>query len=392
MTLGTWPEALTLGYLRNQRLVEDLEEIRSVDVDWDREQVNVSTFGGEGIIDWEQKLSKRTVTTGCGQGTVFSCTLDKLYEMRLPEVRLTQSSIYGLLKSISSYNEIYKQAGAVHGCALCRGTEIITFIEDVGRHNAADAISGLMWLDRVSGADKIFYTTGRLTSEIVMKAAHMGIPAILSRSGVTHMGLELAGDLGVIMIARAKGRHFLVYNGADRIEFDAVPRAPAGAGRPVHAGDAPPCRPDRPHRSRLPPRHHFRPERKDAGVPPPLFSMRWASTGKRALAACQAPRRFGAGDAYRRRRRPDRPALPGADTASPASHVRDLLGRSRTQHGHPQHGDHDPLEHGLPALVARRTARGSASGHRSRADDGRRPRLAAGHGDVAAGARVLRIP
>ena len=228
MTLGTWPEALTLGYLRNQRLIEDIEEIRSVDVDWDREQVNVSTFGGEGIIDWEQKLSKRTVTTGCGQGTVFSCTLDKLYEMRLPEVRLTQSSIYGLLESISSYNEIYKQAGAVHGCALCHGTEIITFIEDVGRHNAADAISGLMWLDRVTGTDKIFYTTGRLTSEIVMKAAHMGIPAILSRSGVTHMGLELAEDLGVLMVARAKGRHFLVYNGADRIEFDAVPaRRPA---------------------------------------------------------------------------------------------------------------------------------------------------------------------
>ena len=224
MTLGTWPEALTLGYLRNQRLVEDIEDIRSVEVDWEREQVNVSTVSGKGIVDWEQKLSKRTVTTGCGQGTVFSCTLDKLYEMRLPEVRLSQSGIYGLLESISSYNEIYRQAGAVHGCALCQGTEIITFIEDVGRHNAADAIAGLMWLDRVGGADKIFYTTGRLTSEIVMKAAHMGIPAILSRSGVTHMGLELAEDLGVIMVARAKGRHFLVYHGADRIEFDAIPK------------------------------------------------------------------------------------------------------------------------------------------------------------------------
>ena len=244
MTLGTWPEALTLGYLRNQRLIEDLEEIRSVEVDWEREQVNVSTFAGKGIIDRERKLSKRIVTTGCGQGTVFSCTLDKLYEMRLPEVHLIQSSIYGLLKSISSYNEIYKQAGAVHGCALCRGTGIVTFIEDVGRHNAADAISGLMWLDRVDGADKIFYTTGRLTSEIVMKAAHMGIPAILSRSGVTHMGLELAGDLGVIMIARAKGRHFLVYNGADRIEFDAVPeRRPAPAAAPAPAPPPPPSAP-----------------------------------------------------------------------------------------------------------------------------------------------------
>ena len=240
MTLGTWPEALTLGYLRNQRLIEDIEEIRSVDVDWEREQANVSTFAGKGIVDWERKLSKRTVTTGCGQGTVFSCTLDKLYEMRLPEVHLTQSGIYGLLKSISSHNEIYRQAGAVHGCALCRDAEIVTFIEDVGRHNAADAISGLMWLDRMDGADKVFYTTGRLTSEIVMKAAHMGIPAILSRSGVTHMGLELAGDLGVIMIARAKGRHFLVYNGADRIEFDAVPvRRPAPAAASVPAPPPP---------------------------------------------------------------------------------------------------------------------------------------------------------
>ena len=244
MTLGTWPEALTLGYLRNQRLIKDIEEIRSVDVDWEREQANVSTFAGKGIIDWEQKLSKRTVTTGCGQGTVFSCTLDKLYEMRLPEVRLAQSGIYRLLKSISSYNEIYRQAGAVHGCALCRDAEIVTFIEDVGRHNAADAISGLMWLDRMDGADKVFYTTGRLTSEIVMKAAHMGIPAILSRSGVTHMGLELAGDLGVIMIARAKGRHFLVYNGADRIEFDAVPeRRPAPAAAPAPAPPPPPSAP-----------------------------------------------------------------------------------------------------------------------------------------------------
>ena len=246
MTLGTWPEALTLGYLRNQRLIEDIEEIRSVDVDWEREQANVSTFAGKGIVDWEQKLSKRTVTTGCGQGTVFSCTLDKLYEMRLPEVRLAQSGIYRLLKSISSYNEIYRQAGAVHGCALCRDAEIVTFIEDVGRHNAADAISGLMWLDRMDGADKVFYTTGRLTSEIVMKAAHMGIPAILSRSGVTHMGLELAGDLGVIMIARAKGRHFLVYNGADRIEFDAVPErrpAPAAAPAPPPPPSAPAAAP-----------------------------------------------------------------------------------------------------------------------------------------------------
>lgn len=225
MTLGTYPEALSLGYLRNQRLIENLEEIEAVEVDWDREQANVTTTHGKGIIEWEEKLKKRTVTTGCGQGTVFSCTLDKLYDVRLPDLSLRQSRIYELLREISAYNEIYKRAGAVHGCALCRDTEIVTFVEDVGRHNAADAISGMMWLDQISGDGKIFYTTGRLTSEIIMKTAHMGIPALLSRSGITHMGLELATELGMTMIARAKGKHFLVYNGADNIDFDSRPRA-----------------------------------------------------------------------------------------------------------------------------------------------------------------------
>jgi FdhD protein len=223
MTLGTHPEALALGYLRNQRLVESVEEIASVRVNWDFEAVDVLTRSGEGIIDWEEKLSKRTVTTGCGQGTVFSCTIDKIYDLQLPQVTVHQSMIYALLREISSYNEIYKQAGAVHGCALCDGTEILNFVEDVGRHNAADAISGQMWLDGMSGGDKIFYTTGRLTSEIVMKVTQMGIPVLLSRSGVTFMGLELAEVTGVTMIARAKGRHFLVYHGRDNVVFDAPP-------------------------------------------------------------------------------------------------------------------------------------------------------------------------
>jgi len=223
MTLGTRPEELTLGYLRNQRLIEAIENIRSVEVDWDRNVVQVTTVHGEGVIDWESKLAHRTVTTGCGQGTVFSCTLDKLYDVQLPSVGLRQSVIYGLLDALSVENEIYRSAGGVHGCALCEDTAVLHFVEDVGRHNAADAIAGRMWLDRTDGADKIFYTTGRLTSEIVMKAAHMGIPVLLSRSGVTHMGLELAQELGIVMIARAKGRHFLIYNGADRMVFDATP-------------------------------------------------------------------------------------------------------------------------------------------------------------------------
>jgi FdhD protein len=228
MTLGTRPEELALGYLRNQRLIEDLVQIRSVEVSWEREVVQVETHQGQGVVDWEKKLSRRTVTTGCGQGTVFSCTLDKLYDVHLPKVSLRQSLIYALLHTISQHNEIYREAGAVHGCALCRSAEVLLFVEDVGRHNAADAIAGRMWLDAIEGGDKIFYTTGRLTSEIVMKAAHMGIPVLLSRSGITHMGLELARDLGILMIARAKGRHFLVYHGAEDVIFDERPAPAAG--------------------------------------------------------------------------------------------------------------------------------------------------------------------
>ncbi len=227
MTLGTRPEELVLGYLRNQRLIEVIEDIRAVEVDWDRGVALVTTTHGHGIVDWEKKLANRTVTTGCGQGTVFSCTLDKLYDVHLPRVRLRQSTIYGLLRALAHDNEIYRAAGAVHGCALCREETVLLFVEDVGRHNAADAIAGRMWFERIAGGDKIFYTTGRLTSEIVMKAAHMGVPVLLSRSGVTHMGLELARELGIVMIARAKGTHFLVYHGADDIRFDAPPPFPA---------------------------------------------------------------------------------------------------------------------------------------------------------------------
>ncbi len=229
MTLGGQPEALALGYLRTQRFVETVEQIASVTVDWERESVRVTTHGG--VEGWDEKLKKRTVTTGCGQGTVFSCTIDHLYDRRLPAVTLRQSRLYALLAALSGHNEVYRSAGAVHGCALCRDDRILHFVEDVGRHNAADAIAGLMWLERQRGDDKIFYTTGRLTSEIVMKVAMMGIPVLLSRSGVTHMGLELAQDLGVTMIARAKGRHFLVFNGGDRLLFDAIP-SPAAAGEP----------------------------------------------------------------------------------------------------------------------------------------------------------------
>jgi FdhD protein len=234
MTLGTHPEMLTLGYLLNQRLVPCIESVDSVRVDWERAEVRVETF--ERISDLEEKLKHRTVTTGCGQGTVFGRIGDQIEKIQLPRREISQSRIYALLSAISDQNEVYRRAGAVHGCALCRceaGAEpqIELFVEDVGRHNAADAISGYMWLNAVEGGDKWFYTTGRLTSEMVIKVAQMQIPILLSRSGVTYRGLELARKIGVVLIARAKGRHFLVYHGADQIDFDAIPPA-TPASRP----------------------------------------------------------------------------------------------------------------------------------------------------------------
>ena len=223
MTLGTEPEALTLGYIRNQKLIEDIRTIKSVSVDWDRELVDVVTHTGEGISDWQEKMKRRIITSGCGQGTIFSCTVDKLYEVKLNPPKLKQSALYSLIKNVSQLNDVYRVSGAVHGCGLCTSEESIMHIEDVGRHNAADAIAGRMWLKDMSGDDKIFYTTGRLTSEIVMKTAFMGIPVLLSRSGVTRMGLELAQEIGMTMIARAKGKHFLIYNGAEHVELDAIP-------------------------------------------------------------------------------------------------------------------------------------------------------------------------
>ncbi len=222
MTLGCYPEALALGYLRNQGLVEDIRAIKAVQVDWEVESVVVATHSG--TYGESSQLDKRTVTTGCGQGTLFGDIMERLDQVELPDRRFQQSEIYALLRNITEFNEVYKQAGAVHGCALCQGTKILHFVEDVGRHNAVDAIAGQMWLeDDLYGGDKSFYTTGRLTSEMVIKVAQMGIPLLLSRSGITRMGLEIGQRLGVTLIGRAKGRHFLVFSGAEKIELDAVP-------------------------------------------------------------------------------------------------------------------------------------------------------------------------
>ncbi len=213
MTLGAQPELLTLGYIRNQGLVDKLEDIESIQVDWDVEAVAVTTRTPKDNI--EQLTSRRTVTSGCGQGTMFGHVMDSLSELKLQCPRFSAESIYDVLKALTEYNEMYKQAGAVHGCALCDGTDILMFVEDVGRHNAVDAISGWMWLNGIEGHDKVFYTTGRLTSEMVIKVAQMQVPLLLSRSGVTEMGLKLAQQIGIGMVARAKGKHFLVYNGIE---------------------------------------------------------------------------------------------------------------------------------------------------------------------------------
>ena len=220
MTLGAAPEALTLGYLRNQRLVRSLEDVVSVQVDWSVDAVAVVTRGG--IQDVEARTAKKVVTTGCGQGSVFGGLMDEVERVVLPpDARLKQSVVHRIVETVRTQQSVYKQAGSVHGCALFTNDgELLWFIEDVGRHNAVDAIAGLMWLEGMSGADKVFYTTGRLTSEMVIKGAQMGIPFLLSRSGTTQMGHAVAGQVGMSLLARCSGHHFLLLSGAERLMFE----------------------------------------------------------------------------------------------------------------------------------------------------------------------------
>ena len=224
MTLGGAPEALAIGYLRNQRLVERLEDIAAVQVDWETDSVAVTTT--HSADDLDERMGRRTVTTGCGQGTMFGDLLEEIDRVSLPaEGRLDEATLHGLLDAVRHHESIYKQAGAVHGCALARGAEVLMFVEDIGRHNAVDAIAGRMWLEGLDGGDKIFYTTGRLTSEMVIKTAQMGIPFLVSRSGLTQMGYDLARRVGMTMIGRAQGRHYLLFTGAERFAGSATPVA-----------------------------------------------------------------------------------------------------------------------------------------------------------------------
>ena len=218
MTLGSRPESLVLGYLKNQSFLSDPEAVESIIIDWETSSAAVITK--EDTSQLEQALKKKTVTSGCGQGTMFGNVMKQLEDYQVPQTKIKQSEIYTALEALTHYNDTYKKAGAVHGCAVCKDDKVLSFVEDVGRHNAVDTLAGEMWLNKESGEDKIFYTTGRLTSEMVIKVAQMGIPVLLSRSGVTQMGLDLAQQFGITTIARAKGLRFQVFTGAEKIEFD----------------------------------------------------------------------------------------------------------------------------------------------------------------------------
>jgi FdhD protein len=235
MTLGASPELLVLGWLINQRLVDSVAEVESVSVDWDVSAAAVRTRSG--IADLEARTARRVVTTGCGQGTVFGDAMEQLGAMRLPDAasaRIRQGQLAAMLETMRQRNSVHRKAGSVHGCALfsCRdvgrgGSEMLMFVEDVGRHNAIDTIAGWMAMHGVAGGDKVFYTTGRLTSEMVMKAAQMGVPIVVSRNGVTAMGHELAARLGMTLFGRAANRHFLCYCGFERFDAEPEPqRAP----------------------------------------------------------------------------------------------------------------------------------------------------------------------
>jgi FdhD protein len=224
MTLGAHPELLVLGYLRNQRLVGSAQEVASITVDWDAGEGGAGVAAVKthtGIADIQARTAHRVVTTGCGQGSVFGDLMDEIDTLVLPEAQLSQARLYAILNAIRLQESTYKSAGSVHGCALFDGETLQVFVEDVGRHNAIDTIAGWMWMHGVvSGAASSFYTTGRLTSEMVMKSAQMGVPVVISRSGITQMGYDLAERLGLCTLGRATNKHFLVYTAAQCVQLD----------------------------------------------------------------------------------------------------------------------------------------------------------------------------
>lgn len=219
MTIGDYPEYLALGYLLNQNMLSMDEEVLGVEYEEDIETVVVRTATE---TNFEDKLKKKTLTSGCAQGTVFGDVMEKFVDVVLPQGAIIKTSwLYALTKQINTVPSLYLEAGAIHGCALYEKNKPLLYMEDVGRHNAVDKIAGYMYRHKITGADKIFYTTGRLTSEMVIKTVQMGIPILVSRSGFTAWGVDLAQQVGLTLIGRAKGKRFIALAGEDRIEFDA---------------------------------------------------------------------------------------------------------------------------------------------------------------------------
>jgi FdhD protein len=219
MTIGDYPDYLAVGYLLNQNMLQPDDEIEGVDYDDELEVVVVRTARE---TDYEEKLKKKTHTSGCAQGTVFGDLMEKFDEIDLPaDAVLKTSWLYALTKAINTSPSLYLEAGAIHGCVLCREDRPLIYMEDVGRHNAVDKIAGYMFLHGIDPGDKIFYTTGRLTSEMVIKTVQMGIPILVSRSGFTAWGVDLAREANLTLIGRARGKRFLALAGEGRIVYDA---------------------------------------------------------------------------------------------------------------------------------------------------------------------------
>ena len=218
MTIGDHPDLLALGYLANQNILARDDAVDELIFD---DETAAVVLRSAAVAPFEAKMEKRIRTSGCAQGTVFGDAFSAFEKVELPRATLRTSWLYGLAKEINTTPSLYLEAGAIHGCVLCRRDEPLVYMEDVGRHNAVDKVAGWMRREGVEPTDKILYTTGRLTSEMVMKCAMMGIPALFSRSGFTAWGVDLARKVGLTLIGRARGRRFVALSGAERIVFDA---------------------------------------------------------------------------------------------------------------------------------------------------------------------------
>ena len=219
MTICDYPEYLAVGYLVNQNMLSHDDEVTGIEYEEDIETVVVRTATE---TDFEDKLKKKTLTSGCAQGTVFGDVMASIEHAQLPaDVWIKTSCLYEMVKKINTMPSLYLEAGAIHGCVLSQADRVLLYMEDVGRHNAVDKIAGYMFLNKITGDDKIFYTTGRLTSEMVIKTVQMGIPILASRSGFTAWGVDLARQVGLTLIGRCRGKRFVVLAGSERIDYDA---------------------------------------------------------------------------------------------------------------------------------------------------------------------------